>query len=1235
MGFTPMDGASGIYAKKYPLHHDYTIRIDFNRKRIQYADLRFRNDLRIALGDTTTSNFTHVENLVVLECVNRLLEKRYQPGNIKLEHSVPLGRREKGRIDIVVKELDGTPYLLIECKTWGKEYEKEMSFMRRTGGQLFSYYANVRAAQKLCLYTSTVKDENILYKNVIIDVIPDWATLSGTKEIVAAWNGIFRSKGIFEMGIKPYDRDQTILTYKDLQTITEENSKGMFHALMEILRHNAVSDKSNAFSKLLNLFVCKLIDEDRRPDDEVAFQLLDTDEKYDLQIRLNDLYQKGMQRFFDIYVADYSNQEIEELITDADPNKHKKLKEAFTRLRLQRNPDFAFIEVCDDRTFAANDRILREIVGFLQGFKFRYAQKHQFLGDFFELLLNTAIKQESGQFFTPPPIARFILAALPLRSRVDTAVAAGDTDFIPTMIDYACGSGHFITECLECMQRIIDTYDFSNAIPSIIRAACQYQDAGRFSWAGKYVYGIELDYRLFKTAKISAFFNGNGGVTIVWANGLDNFANAPDYLDKLCNVSKTDERDNASFDVLVSNPPYSVEAFRSTMSCGTETFELFEEVTDKSKEIECLFVERMKHLLKSGGWAGVIFTASLLTNGGAHAKARAILLRYFRFKAIAEMGPGTFMKTGTNTVILFLERRENEEWRQAEGFIDNFFTDYRDVTVLGVEKAFSQYALHVRDEGLADYVAFICAADQKTIAVEKDKLLYFVLSHSQTIVLIKSGQKWTEKEFLGYEFSGRRGHEGLHPLPGGGKLCDIDDQTNPSKISSYIYHAFLNGPELPVHEDVAEHVSYERLSSLIHFRAGSWNKQIFLVRQSRDTGSGVFPQVRLGEVACIIRGVTYQKKDQVSGATDNIILTADNITRDGQFQVVKKIFLSDHIEIDESKRLAAHDIFICISSGSRENVGKVAFIKEDTAFYAGGFMGIIRARQDKIMSRYLYEVLRAGFVRETVRELSTGANINNLSNELGGLAIPCPALHIQHQIVKECETIEKETDCVRVRIRELQQGVIDRFIELFGDPVRNPMNWEMKNLGDCGSFKNGMNYRSHENGFMIKSLGVGDFGSRYKIDDMGSLPVINLASEPPADYLLKNGDIVFVRSNGNAEMVGRSVEVYPHGEKVTFSGFCIRYRLETSDLMPVYLNHAFHMPELRRVLLNHGSGANIKNLNQRILSSVKIHIPPLNLQVSYDKFIRRTERLVNEARQLLDGLCDKRKSVMEEHFKMG
>ena len=74
------------------------------------------------------------------------------------------------------------------------------------------------------------------------------------------------------------------------------------------------------------------------------------------------------------------------------------------------------------------------------------------MGNFFEQLLNTSIKQESGQFFTPVPIARFMISSLPLEEVIDKNLKENAREILPVVVDYACGSGHFITEYMDIVQ---------------------------------------------------------------------------------------------------------------------------------------------------------------------------------------------------------------------------------------------------------------------------------------------------------------------------------------------------------------------------------------------------------------------------------------------------------------------------------------------------------------------------------------------------------------------------------------------------------------------------------------------------------------------------------------------------------------------------------------------------------------------------------------------------------------
>ena len=103
------------------------------------------------------------------------------------------------------------------------------------------------------------------------------------------------------------------------------------------------------------------------------------------------------------------------------------------------------------------------MVQLLEKYQIRYPRKQQHLSDFFELLLTTGLKQEVGQYFTPPPVTKFIVRSLPIKKMMLQEINNQEPK-LPAVIDYAAGSGHFITEALEEYQDIINNIDINKEL---------------------------------------------------------------------------------------------------------------------------------------------------------------------------------------------------------------------------------------------------------------------------------------------------------------------------------------------------------------------------------------------------------------------------------------------------------------------------------------------------------------------------------------------------------------------------------------------------------------------------------------------------------------------------------------------------------------------------------------------------------------------------------------------------
>ena len=191
-------------------------------------------------------------------------------------------------------------------------------------------------------------------------------------------------------------------------------------------------------------------------------------------------------------------------------------------------------------------------------------------------------------------------------------------------------------------------------------------------------------------------------------------------------------------------------------------------------------------------------------------------------------------------------------------------------------------------------------------------------------------------------------------------------------------------------------------------------------------------------------------------------------------------------------------------------------------------------------------------------------------------------------------------------LRATDELVKSQFIADFGDPMENPMGWPTKGLLEFGDCKNGMNFHSGESGVEVHCLGVGNFQNYSVISDTSTLPIISLNKMPTEDVMLQDGDIVFVRSNGNKMLVGRSLVVYPGNIPTTYSGFCIRYRKGSSDVDTTYLLQLLKADSTRKRMA--GRGANIQNLSQQVLGSLKIPVPPIDLQEHYASFVAQADK---------------------------
>ena len=713
-------------------------------------------------------------------------------------------------------------------------------------------------------------------------------------------------------------------------------------------------------------------------------------------------------------------------------------------LKFYSNNDFAFKDVHNEELFYQNGKILVEMVQLLEKYRIVYPQKHQFLGDLFEQLLNKGFKQNEGQFFTPMPITRFIWDSLP----VDRMVKSDRGNVYPKVIDYACGAGHFLTEAIEAINYFA-------------------QSDGNNAWARDHIYGIEKDYRLARVAKISLFMNGAGEGNIIFGDGLEN---VPDK-----------GIENGTFDILVANPPYAVKDFKQHLQLKNNSFTLLDRIGMNGGEIETLFVERIAQLLKPQGVAAVILPSSILSNDSAsYTGAREHLLQNFYIRGIAAFGSKTFGATGTNTVVMFLEKfneppkqidlsadsvdavfsgAELAEWKDKDIFeaylaqIDVGENEYRaflnkslSVADLEGSKYFKMYVTAFADSADAKNLLKTKAYQQKSAdeqaavyleklysyaySIEREKLFYFSLVYQQTTVIITApADNKAQKEFLGYDWSNRKGNEGIQIITPGGKMYDDADRVAQGTLAHSIKKSF-DGMAPSFNEEQATYASVVNTKNMLDYSRVNFNKALRTSVKKAFHISSKYPLVKLASVCDL-----NTSKTEIHDTPDDLLVSFIDMASVSSEGFIERKVDRPYGEVRNGgyTYFAEGDFIIAKITPCMEN-GKCAIAEGLTngIGFGSSEFHTFRCHTSEILTKFLFLLLNQTTVRKAAEDAMTGASGHRRvpATFYEEMLIPVPPIPVQQQVIDECAKIDEEYNATRMSIETYRQKIADLFAEL-------------------------------------------------------------------------------------------------------------------------------------------------------------------------------------------------------------
>ena len=636
------------YVSKYLLSANVKVvdKIDFEKKKLSYNKNIVQHDVIEKIrGDEEI-----VRAVIMTKLVN---EYGYKLEKLEIEEKTKAGTPHtvKPRADLLVKDNNGDVFMFIELKAPDK-YEPNQDQIIE--GQLFNLAALASADKDykikyLVLATCDLDKEDIPIKAKVIDreQYPNynsWRNERNYTDELPSHYGLAIKEPYIKGGSKDLDKD-----------FTKEEIDDMRNNLHNVLWGGGSISDNEIFNALVNLILAKIQDEgERKNGEEYLFQIrsykddsvkFETNEE--LYNRINSLYKRARKQR--MHILDDSEETSSVIKKDKFPlTKLKYVVSVFER--------YSFVD-------GKNSQNGKDI-----------------LGDFFEGIIRNGFKQSKGQFFTHTNIVKFILWGLQIDK---LAIEKINNELVfPYAIDPSAGSGtflieymKFVTDCIKrrFRDRLSDNRDVEDFFDSWFNTKHREN-----RWAKDYIYGIESNPDLATASKVNMILHGDGSSNIFAQDGLLPFSAYKKYNNEL-NALIIDKKDeyysskkvNEQFDVVLSNPPFSVTLDDETKDERKESF-LF----SSKNSSENLFIERYYHLLRENGRLGIVLPECLFDTVD-NRYIRLFIFKYFKIKAVISLPSLAFEPfTSTKTSLLFAQKKTKNEIKNWDALWKKYSLEY-------------------------------------------------------------------------------------------------------------------------------------------------------------------------------------------------------------------------------------------------------------------------------------------------------------------------------------------------------------------------------------------------------------------------------------------------------------------------------------------------------------------------------------------------------------------------------
>lgn len=981
---------------------------DFSGGKIAYN----KDNLTLHRGISILTNEEYIRAYLVVKLVREL---KYLSLRIELEKEYEAGRPKtiKPRIDILVKDKRKKTFLFIEVKSPDK-YESDKGYIE---GQLFrlaKLEGGPENVKYLVYYSSKFSDGNLEDQPIIIDYpanpnFQEWSYSGNVSldslpiEYGIARKAIYANKteGDLLSGEKTLDRkvkrERFNYLRKDLHNVLWGGG-GMFY--------------NEIFSNLVKLFLAKIYDEETTAyGNAYSFQIVfkngTPESPLEIYQKINKLFKESQK----VYLG-YSNELVEHSV-------------GIDREKISENKIAYVVEQFQEISILENENI----------------DDGDLLGEFFEGIVSEGFKQDKGQFFTHPNLVQFIIHALDIDNLAIDLVTGKENPAkprLPFICDPACGSGTFLIESMKLITKTIKNS------PKIARSvvvqrflASNFPGLKENTWAREHIYGIEINSDLALATKVNMVLHGDGSINIFAKDGLLS-VNHYELPNKISILSKSEIKRNFSysyevneaFDVVISNPPFSVTLDTETKRTLPERFMY----ADK-RNSENLFMERWYQLLKENGRLGVVLPESVFDTS-ENIYIRMFIYKYFNINAIVSLPggkDGAFRPyAGTKTSLLFAQKKSKDEVEKYEATWRKYSNEYQRLKrqIAGYRKG-ELKSENVVKEDIKRYL--------KTFFDDADNILSakkILSKYRNEISEVNKNRDWwvfgevaigldysilmADAREIGYKRTlrgeQRRPNE-LFQISEGGEITI--DRDNPKTILDWI-----KSPKNPSTLNIFT-IKFSDLMESFGLRLDVRFHKYINFELLELLNSFKKPAYPFRNVIKSIRNGKDIKRDYYSDTdTEYTYITVNNIKPEG-------IVLDDVVFIENEKghelekyRLKRGDIIITRSG--TVGVCKVFGLSDNLIYIPSGYLIIVEIDENEVRGKFIEYFLNSKLMRTYFDVFGTGKTQKNIAQpDIRRIPIPDLTIKDQEEIIKSLEPIRKHIKEKREEI-EVLKGQIEK-----------------------------------------------------------------------------------------------------------------------------------------------------------------------------------------------------------------